>query len=71
MKLEICARATLVFGYALRLHGITFAGADARDIQCPSRCTDLFGRLKDGTQKVEVQLRGGARGCVREIVSRR
>lgn len=28
-------------------------------VKCPPRCTDLFGRLEDGVQEVNIELRGG------------
>lgn len=36
------------------------AYCDVPAVKCPSSCEDLFGRLKNGVQQVEVQLRGGA-----------
>ena len=33
-----------------------------RAVRCPPSCQDLFTRLEDGVQEVQVQLRGGATG---------
>lgn len=61
MKLGIRTRTGVLSGLALLLGVITPIRAYAPGFACPSRCIDLFGRLKEGTQKVDVQLRGGTR----------
>lgn len=36
-------------------------------VTCPSNCEDLFSKLKDGTQKVRMNLLAGKRGSQRNM----
>jgi len=60
MMLTISPRTAMVVGLFALCRGVELSiGPQVLNISCPFSCEDLFGRLDEGVQKVEVQLRGG------------
>ena len=53
--------AVLTTGLALAGGFVLCAGLELElpEVTCPSSCKDLFGKLEQGVQEVQVQLRGG------------
>ena len=53
--------AALMSGLALAGGFVLSAGLelDFPEVTCPASCKDLFGKLEQGVQEVQVQLRGG------------
>ena len=64
MKPTASTFATLVAVLGLCRGVFLSGGPEVPDVTCPSSCAELFGRLEEGVQEVEVQLRGGMKSAV-------